>query len=383
MIQWQAREHLFLHTIILDGLRPLQGERTTNSLFHILRGRRANQTYQDVHMYKLHHYYRMFPAFSRERWDAIVKNLVEQNFVQIVPFRHNANKWTFSITPLGEKAWEEGRGQFALDQWKPRLNGISYAQPVRLFWMRLHLMAQTISHLLYQELAFSPIVQDKGVQQWVKQQLSMPGHRDQWMNQLFDELFSIVNKWEPFLQELFILQLSGARQAGLTVNQLAYRLDQPPSLIGVYMQAALTDMYRQLTESGERDHQHPYPLLASMCTDHAPAQSSGGRLSQSANATYRMIQQGLTPEEIVSLRRLKLSTVEDHLVEMALYCPQWDMSGYITEEQLQRVAAVSQELGTGRLRLIKDALGDGYSYLQIRLALARQGGGKTYAGNRT
>ena len=90
-----------------------------------------------------------------------------------------------------------------------------------------------------------------------------------------------------------------------------------------------------------------------------------------------MLGQGLGIAEIAAARQLRANTIEDHLVEIALRVPEWDMSDYLQPEDMAAIIQAARQLKTRRLRMIKDHFGTKYTYLQIRLALTGRGEGGT------
>jgi uncharacterized protein YpbB len=366
-------EQAFVQAVILNGLAPLTGERTIQALYYILRGRKANQTQQDVHLYNLQPYYRMFPRLSREQWEENVTSLREKRFIAERGMTGGPRKPTFLLTQQGEQALADGRECYQLERWFAPFSHGYVAERLNLFWQRLHLIVQTVSQLIAGDLSFQPVVQDKRVQQWVKQRLSDAGNRLRWLDGLHDELYDLLHPLPDSVQELIVSQFSGVRQVGSTVTQLALRRGEAPSYIQLQFRYGLAESLQRL----ERDGGVRYSLLSSL-TEH-----SGGkdpRLSDSANLTYDLVKRQYSVEEIARIRKIKPGTVEDHLVEIALNCPEWDCSRYVSPAEREKILLVSEEAGTVRLRLLKDRLGEGYSYLQIRLALASRKGGSRDAG---
>ncbi len=364
MKELQAEDRRFMQTIALAGLLPLAGERTAQAFYYVLKGRKANQTYQDVHMYKLHSYYRLFPSLTKERWEEIVGSLENAGLIRMRTLLGQSGKRTYDVHPHAKAIVEEGWSRYRLDWWLEPLDGIRWARRLTECWLRLRLIVQTVSHLLSDQLSFYPVVQEKAVQAWVKRQLRTKEQRLRWMDGLSAELYELFADFPQDVQRLMVEQLSGAGQAGLTREQIAYRLNEPPALLQVKEQWALTAMGKRLDSQPER-----FPLLARLLTDESGADT---RLTASASETYRLVRMGLDAQQIAERRGLKLGTVEDHLVEIALHCPEWDDSRFLSDEAKRAILAASRRLATRRLRLIKDELGEAYSYLQIRLALARK-----------
>lgn len=363
-----AQEQDFLCTVVLNALIPLAKERTLQAVYYILRGRKANQTLQDVHLYSLHPYYRMFPRLSKEEWDKIVSTLFQAGFVQSIESGQGSKKSTFVVTESGIRFARERFESYHLAFWLAPFVQAGLAEQTDAFWQRLHLLVQTVSHLLAGDMSFFPVVSDKRIQQWVKAQLAHPAERARWMEELADELHAL---WEPLpvdVQALIVAQLSGVSQAGKTIGQLAMQKNESPLFFSLQFRFGLAESIQRLEREPGR-----FPLLSRLT---ANGEKGDSRLTESAAATYALVQRGYGKEEIAEMRRIKVSTVEDHLVEIALRCPEWDCSRYLEKDVGAQIVQTSEALQTSRLRLIKDQLGTSVSYLQIRLALAKKQGGR-------
>ena len=73
-------------------------------------------------------------------------------------------------------------------------------------------------------------------------------------------------------------------------------------------------------------------------------------------------------EEIATIRQLKMSTIEDHFVEMVINDVTFPIDKFVSSEERKDVRKKSKELKTKRLRLLKDVFPD-LSYFQLRLIL--------------
>ncbi|MED4581452.1 helix-turn-helix domain-containing protein [Brevibacillus choshinensis] len=352
--------------VALNALIPLASERTLQAAFYILRGRKANQTLQDVHLYNLYPYYRMFPRFSKEDWDKIVSTLLQNGLIEHLEVTATNGKPSFTVTEKGREQAKEWRSRYLLDQWLAPFTDSGMAERVELFWHRLHLVVQTISQLLAEDMGFMPVVSDKKIQQWVKAQVSSPMDRSQWKQQLGEELYLL---WSPLPQEvqtLLVGQLSGAAQVGKTLSQLSMQQNESTTYLLLTFRYGLAQSIQRLQAEAES-----FPYLSRLVFQKDKLDQ---RLTESAARTYSLIQRGLGIKQIASTRKVKESTVEDHLAEIALRCPEWDYTAYLDPELGDRIVQTSELLHTSRLRLIKDQLGADVSYLQIRLALARRQG---------
>lgn len=368
MLNVIQKEQDFLQTLALCGLAPLAGERTIQALFYIFRGRKANQTLQDVYIYRLHPYYRLFPRLLKEQWEEIVARMETDGLIRLQSMNQDVKKLSFQLTQKGEAFMRKGKNDYRMDEWTAPFQEIGTLERAGLFWLRLHLMVQTVSQMLHHNMSFFPVVQQRQVQAWVKQQLAVEANRDGWKQGLFGELHRLLSPFPVDLQRLIVQQLSGDGQTGVTLQQLSYEWQEPPAFLQLKMNYCLASMYQQIRLQGRAS----FSLLASACD---VGEGADRRLSQSAGETYRLVKQNKTIEEISRLRRLTPNTVEDHLIEIALHCPEWDTGLFVTKEEQANILQSSERLSTNRLRLIKDQLGAEYSYLKIRLALARKGRG--------
>ncbi|WP_019122929.1 helix-turn-helix domain-containing protein [Brevibacillus massiliensis] len=367
MSQFLEKEEHFMKAVALYGLARLAGERTLYALYYVLKGRKANQTIQDVHLFGLHSYYRLFPDLLRERWTEILSFFLAEKWIAETTLSAHTPKKTYSLTERGRQALAEAIACYELDKWLGFDAELADWDQLESFWYKLHLIVQTTSHLLRGKLDFYPVVQKRQVQKWVRRQLQTPQQRQLWMEGLYRELHATLGEFPSELQRLIVSQFSGMGQAGLTLEQIAHKEQEALSFIRLKQRYALTCLYLKAL----RGRPGETSLLASLCEEQAAASE---RMTQSARETLRLLRCGISPEEIAGLRGLKVATVEDHLVEIALHQREWDPSRYLSAAEQARIIEASRALGTRRLRAIKDYLGPEYSYLKIRLALAKKEG---------
>lgn len=107
--------------------------------------------------------------------------------------------------------------------------------------------------------------------------------------------------------------------------------------------------------------------------------STGGKTrtrQAPSNGTNRtsldLYKTGLTIEEIAEERNLKAGTVVSHLVEMIEAGEQIEVERLIPAGHYEAIVYVLQQIGDEALKPLKEALGDEYSYDEIRLVRAHQ-----------
>lgn len=85
--------------------------------------------------------------------------------------------------------------------------------------------------------------------------------------------------------------------------------------------------------------------------------------------TWQLYEEGLTPAEIAVKRTLALSTIEGHLARLVAQ-GKLDAEKLIAAERLEEVLQAIADMDTSKLGHVKEALGEAYSFSEIRLALA-------------
>ena len=74
----------------------------------------------------------------------------------------------------------------------------------------------------------------------------------------------------------------------------------------------------------------------------------------------------------MSIRRLKKSTIEDHLVELALHNKEFSIDPYISIEKQQQIQKAVKKLNSKQLKHIYHEVKNA-DYFEIRLVLAKYG----------
>jgi ATP-dependent DNA helicase RecQ len=108
----------------------------------------------------------------------------------------------------------------------------------------------------------------------------------------------------------------------------------------------------------------------------ATSSRTGSRTSTAAprastvDETYALYEQGLTVEEICAQRGLTEITVEGHLADCILRGRPFDVSQYVSPEDREQVERAAAEIGTERLKPLREALPRHITYRMIRFVVA-------------
>ncbi|MED1601460.1 helix-turn-helix domain-containing protein [Alkalihalophilus marmarensis] len=344
------------HVIVLTVLKRFKGERTIYGAYHLLQGKKSAQTIQDGHYYTLLPYFGLFPKMKREEMDTIAAACMESGYLK------PCDKDCYLVTEKGDIAIRDTQAETPIIR---RLNGFKYGRTGILFWQRFTLFIQSLTQLLSQSGSFIPIIQDRAIQKWVKAR--MPNQKNKRMNvlrQLHIELKQLLERFPDRYALFIVLQLTTEKKVGYTSAQAAHTCGFNVEDAWIIHQAMLHEMLEEMEKNEKK-----FPVLQVFIE----RDSKSAGWTKSADQTARLIQQGHTLDQIATKRKLKRSTIEDHIIEIALQQPDFSIKPYVTEEIKQKINAFMKEKGSSvKLRDIKEALGDEVSYFMIRLVLARK-----------
>lgn len=341
----------YIENILLDCIRQLKGERTLYSIYHLLNGKKSSQTIQDAHLFSLKKYFRILETLSRESFEEIFVQLIDKNWVLA------SGEQKYLLSDKGEA--------FLNNQSLPAyLNGWKYQQFTPTVWERLSLLIQVTSNLAFYENRYIPIQKNKEVQYWLKEFLKKSSLPRQSLGQaIFKELVVCLEEGKDVRPEVLVFRLTGYQQIGLTSLQTASKLDMNPVHYHLEFINVLHYLIQMLENSANR-----FPVLFSLLSNI----ESNDPLTVSARKTWGLLNQGFSIEQIAKFRKLKLSTIEDHLVEFALHLNEFSIDPYIDREIQRKIIEISRQEETKQLKIIRCRLNT-VSYFQIRLALAKYG----------
>ncbi len=339
---------MIFQQIIWQIFHKLKEERTISAPFHLLRGKRSGQTIQDVGIFHLHQYFGILPKLSRKKYDEEINKLIEQNFITVF----ENGDYTLA-------------NNFISDNLLP-FDGWHYRGNEHLFFARLSLIVQSLSHKEAGVMAFIPIQKDPQVQKWVRNFLISNEYQGGTLQQqLLNEILISLEQAEAdtIVKEVLIKRLAGYKIPGYTWQQLSiYENKDEMDIQLLYISCLHT--WLNIITLNEKD----FPLLHKIAEDiriHIP-------LSDSAFQTAQLFKEGHSLENISQYRRLKMSTIEDHIVELAMNDPHFSINQFISNEEMEQVLTAVEDYDTRKLKVLREILPH-LSYFQIRLVLARGG----------
>ncbi|MDP4552663.1 helix-turn-helix domain-containing protein [Alkalihalobacillus macyae] len=345
----------YINGVVLFVLNRYKGERSISAVYHLLRGKKSSQTIQDARLFDVSFLFGMLKHLNRNQLQDVTVNLVNEGSLL------QTDQDRYVITQDGNSALQTF---VSTNPFPMHLNGWKYHHLADQFWQRLSLYVQSLSYSVHNNMNFYPVMKDELIQGWVRNHFPTRSEdRVKIAAELYQEVTHVLEKQPNYLATFFVHRLSGVGRTGLTLQQTAteFRITLEEATIKFYgvIHACLTFIQ---TSSD-------YPLLASLAADeHAELP-----LTSSTRQTYELLMKGLTMDQIVNKRQLKKSTIEDHLVEIAINVPDFSIDPFVTRQAQQSIKTASQETKSQRLKTIKEHLNHKYPYFEIRLTLCKEG----------
>ncbi|EIJ78716.1 hypothetical protein PB1_14199 [Bacillus methanolicus PB1] len=344
-----------LELIILYCLKKINGERTIYSIYHLLKGKKSSQTIQDTHLFQLYPFFQAFPSITRIEIEEMVRKFEKEGWIE------KKNDQYFFLTEKGRDMLDEELHRKPFPEF---LNGWKYHNVTELFWERLSLFVQVCSNLINRKPDYVPVQKKKETLYWLKNFIAKQ-EKDRFLlaEQLYNELTAYFEAYHQIEPAILVIRFTGYNRIGLTEHQAAEKLGMEHTYYRVSFLNLLHYMIETITKSPAR-----FPLL------HSLIQKAGKfiPLTNSAKKTYELLNTGMPLERIAQVRNLKRSTIEDHIVEIALNMKDFDISPYVDRSKQTNIIKAAEKVSSKQLKHIRTQAGNA-SYFEIRLVLAKYG----------
>lgn len=345
----------YVDRVILDCLKSLNGERTIYSIYHLLTGKKTSQTIQDAHFFQLTPYFGVYSSITRAAFEAVIHKQSEQQWLI------SCGDHRFGLTKAGEAYLMQLCSQFPAPMY---LNGLKFQQTDLRLWERLSLLVQVVSNLVNKETNYIPIQKSKETRSWVKDFLQKTKlDRNQIGKILYGELVNCLQGGHRLDPSILIFRLTGFKRIGQTSQQVAEMLN----MAGEQYQIEFLNILHYLIEEVSTN-QHQFPLLSSILEN----LNQNVVMTNSSYKTYELLTKGYSIEEVAAYRQLKTSTIEDHIVEIAINIVDFSIDHFVDQQKQKRIIAAVEKTASKQLKLIKDEV-SAANYFEIRLVLAKHG----------
>lgn len=332
--------------VLLLAIKRLNGERSERSLFHVLNGKRSATTLQDAFFYELEPVFGQFPQTTYS-YESLLKGFEKRGWL---------DRKQFKLTEAGNLL----SSPETVEDLFNRLGGERRDYNATT-WKRLSLFVQTFMSREH-ERTFYPVQADRPAEQWVKQLLQID--RDwkvlmQTFHHEIEDALDIIG--DPYATAV-VYRFTGAFETGLTYEQIASLLDVDAETARLYFLAGWNELLTVLPKEAKL-RGFTYGL-------------STERMTYSARESYDLFLKGYSFQQVQSSRRLRTSTIEDHVVEMAMYLDIFPLDQFVPSDDIVTIEKL-RDPESWALKPIFEKMGN-VSYFQIRLVFARLKRGETF-----
>lgn len=330
----------------------MQNERSISAVYYLLQGKQSIQTIQDAQLFRLTDYFGVYKHLSKSRFFEIVNELVEQKLLQ-----PSINSNFYYLTDKAKKRHHLTTNDLAY------LSGFQFRQYDQTFFCRLLLLIQVLTNSKKRNFTYIPIIENIDIENWVKTYYQhVKEDIDIYLDRLYDEFSSILKQLPLNHPSIFLDQFTSYHIVGLTANQTAQKMQMNEEDIHLITTNAIHLMLSTIIYQ-----QQKYPFLYSIGKDLFPQVM----LTQSADRTRQLLEQQCTIQEIAQIRNLKINTIYDHIVEIALNDQTFSLHPYVSEVDQQEVIQAVRRINSFKLKDIKEVVSEKISYFQIRLVLTQ------------
>ncbi|CAM3057270.1 helix-turn-helix domain-containing protein [Lactiplantibacillus plajomi] len=289
--------------------------RRAKAIFNVLRGRRTVSTLFAGLTYGCLDQLDSWHGVPLERFLATAEALVNQGFLA------SPQPGYLQLTPDGQQRVA------ATTLYRPVALSAFQTVAVRQFAAEAQLALQVVSEAVHQQRRYYPVTTDPKTQARVKAWVRQQSRTREVAAAVYAGLHAFLGQLDPQLAAIFVASLTGYRQPGLTDAQLGVRFDRQPIEL-LMIRKDLTCQWVAWLQS------HPKDPLAGLLAPLVKASP----VSTSAQRTVRDFSQSGDLNQIAQNRRLKPSTVREHLLEAAILTPRFPFKRVLSPAVLTQLS---------------------------------------------
>lgn len=279
---------IFILTLFQHGYKA-----RTSTLYHLLKGKRTSSVLLYGFLYENLRFFQLSPDLSESKFNQLVTHLVKQKL--LCP----ATDGKMQITAQGEKLVKAANIEYS------RIDNYHFGKTDEVIWRLLQFTVQVVSHLSYGNKQYIPLEQSPLYQKQVKMYIkSLP--KPLLIKTIKSEWTYIFSHLGQEDADFFAQQFSGYNQTGKTSFQL--------------IETKQKAFEQFLTKKAKLHHllfvieQMPEPSFIKKMIQ--PLLNQNENKSMAETRAYLETQCSL--EILAQQRRIKISTIKDHLIELAL-----------------------------------------------------------------
>lgn len=294
-----------------------------STLYHILTGKRTASILFKAHSYHMINFFSIFPHLQRGQYDKMIQRFIAKGWIN--------SKKTNEDLYLCEKGKKEVEKYFSKHFYPININQMTQGKPTKEFWKKILFLTQVLSELRYKNNYYLPIEKEWNRQLWVKNWLKRnPLEKQELAVSFGKEWIQLLKELNTIDAEIIVSQLTGHEKFGKTSAQLAVKYGVEPIEIAFLLQRIVIQLMNKVNDKKEN-----YPLFYFIYQECVRDRFSS--LSQSTKLTAQYLEEGLSIEKIAMRRKLKINTISEHIIELAIIFPDFKVSSFIPQNEYKQL----------------------------------------------
>lgn len=278
-----------------------------NSIYQVLIGKRTATTLFFAFSNNLTAYFGLYPKLEKDVWMSYIQNVADYISVEAIFRQENHSHYMHLL----------------FDNILQKRNGLIIPSHHHKHHLAFKLLLQVLSNIQGKNPYYSPIVHDLEVQRLIKDFISMAKRADASQvglqaigKSLHQQLAKELSAFPDQAALIFLEQFEGAKLPAKTLEQGAESHQISKRAIVVSQQALMDQIYQNWVSGHtlEAETQWLQVFAQGVCKQFPI-------WNQTTQDTLNLINQGWTLQKIADRRRLKLSTITEHIIEIALSYP--------------------------------------------------------------
>ncbi|CZQ83602.1 helix-turn-helix domain-containing protein [Trichococcus collinsii] len=305
-------EYLFLDCISTE--RPIKEA----TLFYNLIGKRTVSTMLQCRQYDLEAYFTVMPGMKPTVLKKGLKRLLSDGLII------GNDDDGYLLTKAGSEIQADffsSHAHFSLP------NQLEFALVQSVLRRRMLFLIQILSEMLHKNKHYYPIEREAKEQLWMKRLLTQHvGDKETFARAYGEEWHIYLSRLPERDARLFALQFEGTDHLRKTTGQMAGLFSLDEAEVKILLHQNWLSLYTALEKEPEN-----FPVLSSVMLKTI---KENGLASASAETTMGYFMNGHSMNEIISMRGLKQSTIQDHFAEIALIYREFPTQEFLDKEKL-------------------------------------------------
>ncbi|SEK36063.1 ribulose-phosphate 3-epimerase [Carnobacterium iners] len=299
-----------------------------STIYHIFTGKKTASILYSAERYHLTYVFALFPKLNRSQFNKSIEKLAHLNHLS-----QSGEKMEYYLSDSGEK---ESVGFFNSHYYPKQLNYLQNGLALNHFWRTLQLITQVLSEVRHKNKLYTPIEKEWEKQYWLKLWLKKSNKDKQELAVIFgNEWILILNELPLINAEILTANLSGHNNTGKTQNQLAEAYKKEAIEVHLIVLDSLACIGKIIEQYPKKT-----PLFFSIYKE--MLQTHVGTTT-SAILTKQYLLGGYSVEDTAKYRQLKLSTINEHVIEISIMDPLFDLSAILPLDRFKEIEQLLKE----------------------------------------